>query len=901
MNFIKLITAIFFSVLFFNNSFALIALPSGECTGRILTAAITVQIVCDDNDTLTVNSGVVLDYDENDVVEAQGHDGVTIVNNGTIEHGADEKQSAINGSATRNLTITNNGIINSTKKYGVYIENAEQVTITNNAGATIHTTYGGGTATAELGAIYGNNIGNCGDGNCYNSSNSNGGAGLTLHNYGTITSYYRTIWGGNTGGEEATSSKNITIKNYDGGSITAETSATLKFRFVEDFALYNYSGATLESGTVDASAANFVVDVESGNGVVIDNDGTIKSGKMYAINCDECVNFTLDNSGVIEATGDTVFARNLTGTNSITNSGTIKNTSGGRALQIKESSGLTLTNTGTIESVTQVAVDLIGSVNPTIINRGTIKSTANKAKVVDLAQNSDEDGTGGTLENYGTIINSTGSSGQSIRVGDGDGPWNNLSIINSGTISSVGETVLVSGGSETTGLNITTKGEGTWVGEIDMEDAAVTMTLDCSISKDQDIEIEDKTNMVVVNNLCGNDTYEILDSSKNTDADNSETNGYIRIYGEDLDIDSHNKKYRTEIFLARLNNIFTSTYENKEQSTYYSRQKRDDIYKNHENGVLGFFKKNRIESKGGSGGGLEHHNFLEKPFISYSDQRASFNNSEYLGSENLAFGFRKKIQTEKFNLSIVPVVGISQNKVVDVETETNQWIKKGFSSQFAGVNSSMSKKIDYDNKSNLTLEINGIYGLHRLPNYLTNFTDGDLSVDDAIDQVLGAGFNVKYSKENNNGFVLEPYVGLSMNTTLSNDVGIIADGENKEAGHVMNGVLAKKIGFDLAKNTENLNFAIKINYQDQDGLIENSASISLSKKIQQISKFRKEREREIPELEKLFDQLQLAKENERLAELAGKTVEENKVMKELIIQLLKENQKLKTENKLFTN
>ena len=130
---------------------------------------------------------------------------------------------------------------------------------------------------------------------------------------------------------------------------------------------------------------------------------------MYAINCDECVNFTLDNSGVIEATGDTVFARNLTGTNSITNSGTIKNTSGGRALQLKGSTGLTLTNTGTIESVTQVAVDLIGSVNPTIINRGTIKSTANKAKVIDLAQNSDEDGTGGTLENYGTIINSTGS------------------------------------------------------------------------------------------------------------------------------------------------------------------------------------------------------------------------------------------------------------------------------------------------------------------------------------------------------------------------------------------------------------------------------------------------------------------------------------------------------------
>ena len=40
-----------------------------------------------------------------------------------------------------------------------------------------------------------------------------------------------------------------------------------------------------------------------------------------------------------------------------------------------------------------------------------------------------------------------------------------------------------------------------------MDDAVLTMTLDCSISKDQDIELQDKTNMVIVNNLCGNDTY----------------------------------------------------------------------------------------------------------------------------------------------------------------------------------------------------------------------------------------------------------------------------------------------------------------------------------------------------------------------------------------------------------
>ena len=868
MIFIRLIIAIFFSILFFSNSYAL------DCN-RTVTAAVTVQYSCEDNDSLTVTGSIT--FDNQNAVLATQKDSVTISNSGTIKVTAEggSIDSPIGGQSSLNLTVTNSGTIWAQDDYGIKLIEAEKVTITNEAGGTIK---GTPTSSGSQIAIGGTKMGNCGT--CVNGSTTSSGEGLTLYNYGTIDSDSRTVYGGHASGH---TSKKTRIYNYDGGMIDATSTSAIKFQYAEDFELYNYSGATIQTGT-----GNYAVDLKGASTITIDNAGTIKPGGAYGIFCDLCSNITLTNSGNIEATSDALFLRDMTGTNTITNSGTIKNTSGGRATQFNGSTGVTLINTGTIESATQVAVGFLDNVNPTLKNWGTIKSTVNKSKVVDFPQ-TDGTGTGGTLENYGTIISSTGSTGQAIRVGDGTATWDDLKIINSGTISSIGESVLVSGGSETTGLNITTKGEGTWVGEIDMEDAAVTMTLDCSISKDQDIEIEDKTNMVVVNNLCGNDTYAILDSSKNADADNSETNGYIRIYGEDLDIDSHNKKYRTEIFLAKLNNIFTSTTDNKEQSTYYSRQKRDDIYKNYENGVLGFFQKN------------DELSFFDKPFISYSDQRASFNNSEYLGSKNLAFGFTKQIQTEDFNASIVPVVGISQNKVVDVETETNQWIKKGFSSQFAGVNTAISKKIDYDNESNLTLEINGIYGLHRLPNYLTNFTDGDLSVDDAIDQVLGAGFNVKYSKKNTNGFVLEPYAGLSMNNTLSNDVEIIADGESKEAGHVMNGVMAKRIGFDLTRNTENFSFAVNFNHQDQDGLVDNAASISLSKKIQQISKLRKEREKEIPELEKLFDQLQLAKENERLAEIAGKTAEENKVMKALIIQLLKENQKLKTENKLFTN
>ena len=50
---------------------------------------------------------------------------------------------------------------------------------------------------------------------------------------------------------------------------------------------------------------------------------------------------------------------------------------------------------------------------------------------------------------------------------------------------------------------------------------------------------------------------------------------------------------------------------------------------------------------------------------------------------------------------------------------------------------------------------------------MSSFTDGDLTVDEAVDQVLGAGFTVKHSTQLKNGFVIEPYGKLSLNNTLA--------------------------------------------------------------------------------------------------------------------------------------
>ena len=664
------------------------------------------------------------------------------------------------------------------------------------------------------------------------------------------------------------------------------------------FFIINHSQAG-ECDTTISSETSTLLTCGASDILTIETGGTIVRSSTKAVDArhsESASNTTVINKGLLSSSGDTVNMKAATGINKIINSGTIDTATNsddakGVAVKVDETSGTVIENTGTI-SGGKYSIVAYEANNFTLTNSGTIKANASATAAIYLRE-----GANGTITNAGTITNIR----HGIRIGSGAGEYNNLTIVNSGLIAgtthaSRNSIYISDDGNITSGFNLITKGEGRYDGKIQLSDQDGTtgdtffdFTLDCSISRDQDIEIRQKQNVRVINNLCGNDTYEILDSSKNADADNSETIGYLRILGEDLDIDSHNKKYRTEIFISKLNNIFNATRQNKDKSTYYSKQKRNDIYKNDEKGILGFFeKKNEI-------------NFLEEPFINYSDQKASFNNNEYLESKNLTVGLRKQIKTKNFNTSIVPILGFSQNQIIDIETETNQRIKKDFLSQFAGLNTSVSKKIDYNNESNLTIEVNGTYGIHKLPKYLSNFTDGDLSVDDAVDQVLGAGFNVKYSKKNTNGFILEPYIGLSANKTLSNNVKIIADGENKDAGHFMNGVLAKKIGFDLTKNTENFGFAINLSHQDQDGLIENRATFSLSKKIQQISKLNKESIREIPKLEKLFAQLQLAKENERLVELAGKSTQENKVMKEFIIQLLKENQKLKTENLLFKN
>ena len=865
------------------------------------------QLSCADNDTLTVTG--TISYDGINAVLGTTIGDLTVINSGTIETTASSgNHSAVKGQSSLNLTVTNSGTITGGTDYGINIISAEKVTITNEAGGVIQATPGSSGNQYAIGGI---KQGNCNESKCQDGSTSSStGEGLTLKNYGTIDAHSRTVYGGHA---SVHTSKGTKIYNYDGGMIDSTSSATIKYNYAEDFELYNYSGATIQSGSGD-----FAVDLKGASTVTIDNAGTIKSGARYGVSCQLCSGLTLTNSGTLEATTNAaLFLDGITGTNTITNSGTIINGSGNTPVTMQDATGITLTNSGTISSAGQYGINADNAFSPTITNSGTISASSGSSDGIgiNLAQNQAGNlATGATITNSGTI-NALGANADGIRLGDTTGVYNDATITNSGTIAGGDNSIWIDG-SGTTGTNIITKGEATYTGEIEMESAVVEMTLDCSIKKDMDIEIHSKTNMTVTNNLCGNDTYEILDSSKNADADNSETNGYLRILGEDLEIDDENAKYRSENVLTKLRGLFDAANyinwhapEDKFFKIFHSTQKRDGAYKGEMSGVVGQLSPFIL-------GGIKNNIFL-----GYTRQDGDFDNGEFLGGDNFALGLKSVYENNGFKASFTPMIGLNDLTVTDFDTDTKTKVSTNLLSEFAGFNTKIGKEIKTSEDASLNLSVQSTLGLQRFPEYLSKFSDGDLSVDEAVEQVLGVGFEVSYVEGVGKGFIIKPYIGANVNNNLNNSIKIKADGENKNVSPAQDSTSGYYAGVSFTKASKDLNFDLDLMYGNEDGLINQIAAVSLTKtfgkskekdpKIKasentELLKFNQKDLLEFGELKELTEKLKtknekLKNENEKLKTLSAKLLEENKTSKRLIVELIKENEKIKLEKEIFKN
>ena len=457
-------------------------------------------------------------------------------------------------------------------------------------------------------------------------------------------------------------------------------------------------------------------------------------------------------------------------------------------------------------------------------------------------------------------------------------------------------------------------GSPTFTGEIDLESTATTITLSCDLSKDIDLEVVRKTNMTVTDNLCGNDTYEILDSSKNADADNSETNGYIRI-DEGLEVVSNNASYRSENVLTKLKGLFSAANyidgvepEDKFFRLFYSSVKRENMYKGSMKGVVGQLSP------------IKWGNITSNVFLGYSKHYGDFDNGEFLGGDNFALGLKNVFTKNGLKVSFSPMIGLNDLDVTDYDSDSTAKVKTNLLSEFLAINGKIDKEIKTSEAGSLNLSFQSTLGLQRFPDYLSKFSDGDLSVDEAIEQVLSGGFEVKYNEELGKGFIIRPYVGVTVNHNLNNNIDIVKDDDSKPASPADSVTSGYYVGLTLNKEAKNINFDLDLMYGNEDGLINQIVAVSFTKsfgkaktqtaKLEKKPDFPKVDESsttqdydkdltELGELRKANETLKA--QNEKLKLLAQKVLEENEASKKLIIELLKENEKIKLEKQMMTN
>jgi len=273
------------------------------------------------------------------------------------------------------------------------------------------------------------------------------------------------------------------------------------------------------------------------------------------------------------------------------------------------------------------------------------------------------------------------------------------------------------------------------------------------------------------------------------------------------------------------------------------------------------------------------------------------------------------------------MIGVNDLGVIDYDTDKVQAVSNNFLSEFAAVNGKIKKKIVTGENRSLNVSIETTYGLQRFPDYLSKFTDGDFSVDESIEQLLSGGFEVSYIESLPGNFVIKPYFGANLNKNLTSQIKIVADGENKNVSPVKETWSGYHAGVSLVKKVKGLSLDLDLMYGNEDGLINQIAAFSLTKSfgkakiktaaLEKTPDFPKideslttqDYDKDLKELEALknlnkkleTDNTALKAQNEKLKLLAEKALQQNKVKEKLVVELLKENEKLKLHNQIFKN
>ena len=650
----------------------------------------------------------------------------------------------------------------------------------------------------------------------------------------------------------------------------------------------------------------------------ITNHGTIQSSSHHTIYLQAGVSPTIENksTGTIESQGGccTINYKDVSGTFNITNAGSIISKTHGTIVNWGSSSAETnITNSGTIRmrgvSVSQGNVNALcaicaaGSTGAvTITNSGTIETIGDDRPAI-----YSNDTTTTTITNSGTI--------------SGHGTSKDILIADDAS------------GTATTTININ-RG-ATWNKGIDLGNTNSKIVLGADNNRDITVTIYNHDNLII-ENKTGTNGYTL--TSEDLDSGGSSNDGTLTILGENLEVEKNNQKYRSENTLTKMRSIFgAANYlgaewpdecttidrigtdkelnggcNNRFVKLFHSYQKRDGIYDGTSSGIIGMLSP--IDWKG--------YPIVSNFFVGYTNQNGDFDNGEFLGGDNFVIGLKNTFEHKGIKASLTPMIGINDLDVKDYDTDKIERINNNFISEFAAINTKLSKKIGTGDENYLNISVEGTYGLQRFPEYLSKFTDGDLSVDESIEQLLSGGFGVSYTEGLPGNFTIKPYFGVNFNRSLSDEIKITARNENSNVSSSEENWSGYHAGVSFAKNVKNINFNLDLMYGNEDGLINEIAAFSVTKSLGKTKEIKYETKTdenmklanvktdesllEFGQLKKIKDQLKneniiLSEENKKLKSLFAKIIQENEDSKKLIVELLKENEKIKLEKEIFKN
>ena len=192
-------------------------------------------------------------------------------------------------------------------------------------------------------------------------------------------------------------------------------------------------------------------------------------------------------------------------------------------------------------------------------------------------------------------------------------------------------------------------------------------------------------------------------------------------------------------------------------------------------------------------------------------------------------GFKNTYENKGFKASLTPMIGVNDLGVIDYDTDKVQKISNSFLSEFAAVNGKIKKKIVTGEDRSLNISVETTYGLQRFPDYISKFIDGDLSVDESIEQLLSGGFEVSYTESLPGNFIIKPYFGANLNQNLTSQIKVIADNENKNVSPATETWSGYYAGVSLIKEVKGTNFDLNLMYGNEDGLINQIVAFSLTK------------------------------------------------------------------------